>query len=96
MYFMELNATVLLHFVLMTQTCPLAAPVKPAIFLFLEMSNLTSILSSSSSVSTYILRVLLLHGIEPNTQNIFTPWKIVVFETDAAHKFRLNSRRLSL
>jgi len=64
-------------------------------FLFLEMSNLTPVLSSSSSVSTYILRVLLLPEIEPNAQNIFTYWGIVVFETVASRKFRVNSRRLS-
>jgi hypothetical protein len=34
LYFMEPNATVLLHFVLMSQTCPLTAQVKPAIFYF--------------------------------------------------------------
>lgn len=59
--FLNTNATVLFHFVLM-RTCLLAAQVKPAIFL--EMSNLAPILSSFSSASTYILRVIFLSGMK--------------------------------
>jgi len=83
---MDTIAPVLLHVVLTSQTLPLFVQIETIIF-FLDVSNVASISLSSSSGTTSLVGVLLLHKIQSVGQvRLFSPNCKLLFCLQNSHQ----------